>query len=80
MKRFIDQLAQDCFNYKVRILVGDFNMAMFMVLMEFRARGFCINVVAINASRKDGPGNWCQHTGDSCILLNSTCHWASGRG
>ena len=59
--------------HDVKILAGDFNMAMLTVLMKFRARGFCINAVAIHASKKDGPADWCQHTGDSNIVLDSTC-------
>ena len=45
-KRFWDLLAQYVLRYGVRIMAGDFNMSLFCVVAEMRARGFQINLAA----------------------------------
>ena len=45
-KRFWDTLAKYVLKYGVRFLAGDFNMSLFCVVPEMRARGFQINLAA----------------------------------
>ena len=45
-KRFWDLLARYLAEFRPRILCGDFNMALFLVVPELRARGFQINLAA----------------------------------
>ena len=45
-KAFWDELAFHLVQYGARILIGDFNMAFFCVIVELRGRGFQINMAA----------------------------------
>ena len=45
-KRFWDLLAQYMVAHRPSFLCGDFNMALFFVVLELRARGFQINLAA----------------------------------
>ena len=45
-KTFWDLLARYILQYGVRIMAGDFNMSLFCVIPELRARGFQINLAA----------------------------------
>ena len=45
-KRFWDTLARYLAQFRPRVLCGDFNMALFLVVPELRARGFQINLAA----------------------------------
>ena len=45
-KHFWDVLARYLAEFRPRILCGDFNMALFLVVPELRARGFQINLAA----------------------------------
>ena len=45
-KLFWDELAQHIVEFGARFLCGDFNMALFSVIPELRARGFQINLAA----------------------------------
>jgi hypothetical protein len=45
-KRFWDLLASYLLRFEVRIMAGDFNMSLFCVIPELRARGFQINLAA----------------------------------
>ena len=44
--RFWDSLARHLVTFGPRVLCGDFNMALFAVVPELRARGFQINLAA----------------------------------
>ena len=46
LKEFWDELADHIMEYQVRIFGGDFNMALFCVIPEMRARGILVNVAA----------------------------------
>ena len=43
-KDFWDELATHLVRFGARILIGDFNMSFFCVIVELRARGFQINL------------------------------------
>ena len=46
VKHIWDEIASNIVVYGVRVLAGDFNMALFNVIPELRARGFLINLAA----------------------------------
>ena len=46
MKKFWDELAEAIMVFQVRIFGGDFNMALFCVIPEMRARGILVNIAA----------------------------------
>ena len=46
LKLFFDELAEHITKYCARFLAGDFNMALFQVVPELRARGIQINLAA----------------------------------
>ena len=46
LANFWDELARYIVRYRVRVLAGDFNMALWQVVPELRVRGLCVNIVA----------------------------------
>ena len=46
LARFRDDLARILVTWRVRVLAGDFNMALWQVVPELRARGLCANMAA----------------------------------
>ena len=46
IKNFWDEVAENIVKFRVRILVGDWNMQLFCVILELRARGIHINLAA----------------------------------
>ena len=65
-KRFWDTLAKYVLKYGVRFLAGDFNMSLFRVVPEMRARGFQITLAAWQPFYMERQGEMCV---DSCGLF-----------
>ena len=46
LKRFWDEVSEHIVKFRVRVLTGDFNMALWQVVPELRARGLQANLAA----------------------------------
>ena len=65
-KRFWDVLANHMAEFRPSFLCGDFNMALFCVIPELRARGFQINLAAWNCWQKEEETSV---RADSCAIF-----------
>ena len=66
LKLFFDEVVEYIIEFRVRIVSGDFNMAMWMVVPEFRARGLQADVAAWY------PWRLCKEEDvhiDSCMII-----------
>ena len=66
-KRFGDLLAQHMAEFRPSFLCGDFNMALFCVIPELRARGFQINLAARYCWQKEEET--LERAGGSCAIF-----------
>ena len=74
LKSFWDELAQHIRDFRVRVLTGDFNMAMWCVVVELRARGVQANLAAWYPWKKQSET--CVRMDSCCILVIGPCEGA----
>ena len=53
LKKFWDELVEYIVEFRARMLVGDFNMALWLVIPELRARGLQVNLATWYPFRQD---------------------------